>query len=307
MPLDPQVQVVLKQRAAAGLPPIHTMTPQQAREMMAALRPPVEPEPVGAIEDRTIPGPAGQIPIRIYKPAAPGPFPVLVYFHGGGWVIGDIESHDATCRMLTNASQWLVISVDYRLAPEHKFPAAVEDAYAATCWAAEHAAELGGDPNSIAVGGDSAGANLATVVSLLARDKGNPKLCYQILVYPVTNYAFDTLSYAENDGYILTKDAMKWFWGHYLRSEADGRNPLASPLQAEDLSGLPPALIITAEYDPLRDEGEAYGQRLQEAGVPVMVKRYNGMVHGFFTMAAVLDRGREAIQEVGRVLQSVRS
>jgi acetyl esterase len=226
-------------------------------------------------------------------------FPLLVYFHGGGWVCGNLDVHDALCRALTNAAGCITVSVNYRLAPEYKFPAAPEDCFAATCWIAENAGSFNGDPTRIAVGGDSAGGNLAAVVTLMVRDRGGPKLMYQLMIYPITNYSFDTPFYQENaKGYSLTKDDMGWFWDHYLPSEDDGKHPYASPLQAQDLRNLPPAMMINAEYDPLRDEGEQYVGRLQEAGNQVTVMRYNGMIHGFFSMGAVVDQGKQAIEDV---------
>jgi acetyl esterase len=199
-----------------------------------------------------------------------------------------------------------LVAMEYRLAPEHKFPAAPEDCYAATCWVAANAEAIGGDPRRIAIGGDSAGGNLTAVVAQMARDRGGPALAYQLLVYPVTNYGYDKASYEENaDGYLLTRDAMVWFWNHYLRSAADGNNPLASPLRANDLRGLPPAMVLTAEFDPLRDEGEAYALRLQEAGVPVTLKRYAGTIHGFFSLGAVLDQGKQAMADAAAALRTI--
>jgi acetyl esterase len=307
MPLDSQAQAFLEQLAAAGAPPLHELSVAEARQVIVTLfGTQGDPEPVGAVEERTIPGAGGEMPARIYSPYGTGPFPVLVYFHGGGWVIGDLEAYDATCRALTNAAGCLVVAMEYRLAPEHKFPAAPEDCYAATCWVAANAAAIGGDPRRIAVGGDSAGGNLAAVVAQRARDRGGPALVYQLLVYPVTNYGYDTASYRENaDGYLLTRDAMVWFWNHYLRSAADGNNPLASPLRANDLRDLPPAMVLTAEFDPLRDEGEAYAMRLQEAGVPVTLKRYAGTIHGFFSLGAVLDQGKQAMADAAAALRTI--
>jgi acetyl esterase len=303
MPLDPQVQKVLDQMATLGLPPLHTVSPQEARTRMAV--PAAPGEPVAHVEDRIVPGPGGELPIRVYTPAGSGPFPALVFFHGGGWVIGSVAGSDATCRSLTNAAGCVVVSVEYRLAPEHKFPAAAEDAYTATRWVVENAAAIDVDPRRVAVGGVSAGGNLAAVVCLMARDRGAPPLVFQLLVVPVTDYSFDTASYRENaDGYQLSRDSMVWFWNHYLRDEADGRNPYASPLRAEDLRGLPPALVLTAEYDPLRDEGQAYAERLRAAGVPVTYHCYEGMVHGFFGMAAMLDKGKAAVAEAAAALRA---
>jgi acetyl esterase len=244
------------------------------------------------------------MPVRLYTPPGRGPFPVLVYFHGGGWVIGNIAAYDPTCRALTNAAGCVVVSVEYRLAPEHKFPAAPEDCYAALQWVATNAAAINGEPARLAIGGDSAGGNLTAVVAQMARDRGGPPLVYQVLVYPVTDYNYNTASYRENaDGYLLTRDAMGWFWNHYLRSQADGSNPLASPLRAPNLRGLPPALVLTAEFDPLRDEGEAYAARLQETGVPVTLKRYDGMIHGFFSLGTVLDQGKQAMADAAAALR----
>jgi len=307
MPLDAQAQAFLEQLAATGAPPLHELSVAEARQVMLALfGTQGDPEPVGAVAERTIPGAGGEMPARIYMPYGTGPFPVLVYLHGGGWVIGDLEAYDATCRALTNAAGCLVVAMEYRLAPEHKFPAAPEDCYAATCWVAANAAAIGGDPRRIAIGGDSAGGNLTAVVAQMARDHGGPALAYQLLVYPVTNYGYDTASYRENaDGYLLTRDAMVWFWDHYLRSAADGNNPLASPLRANDLRGLPPAMVLTAEFDPLRDEGEAYAMRLQEAGVPVTLKRYAGTIHGFFSLGAVLDQGKQAMADAAAALRTI--
>jgi acetyl esterase len=305
MPLDPQAQQLLEQLASTGAPPLHTLSPVEAREATAVMFrvPPEKEEPVARIENRTIPGPAGAIPVRIYTPAGNGPFPVLVYIHGGGWVICDLDTHDAACRSLTNQAGCVTVSVDYRLAPEHKFPAAVEDSYAATLWAAEHARELNGDPGRIAVGGDSAGGNLAAAVALMARDSGKPNLCFQLLVYPAVDGSLATESMRAFKDYFLTPELVSYFWNHYVRSDADRKNPLASPTLAGNFRGLAPALIITAEFDPLRDEGEAYGEKLRAAGVPVAITRYNGMIHGFFTMADVLDQGKQAVAESAAALK----
>ena len=304
MPLDPRAQVVLERMAATEPAPVETLTPQQARAAsLARAMPDTKPEPAGGIADRTIPGPGGALRVRIYTPGGREPFPTLVYLHGGGWVVGSIESNDAVCRALASAAECVVMSVEYRLAPEHKFPAAAEDAYAATKWAADNAAALKGDASRLAVGGISAGGNLSAVVTLMARDRGGPSLALQVLVYPVTDYSFETPSYRElADGYWLTRSRMAWYWSHYLPDEAAGRHPYASPLQASDLHGLPAALVVTCEFDPLRDEGEAYAERLREAGVPVVCSRYAGMPHGFFTWFE-LDQARQAIDEVARELR----
>ena len=304
MALDPQMKALLDQMAAANLQPFHKLTPQEARAARRA--PQGEPEPVAHVEDRTIPGPGGEIPVRIYVPKGNGPFGVLVYFHGGGWVVGNIDMTDQPCRMLTNAGRCVTISVDYRLAPEHKFPAGPEDCYAATKWAADNAAALNCDAARIAVGGTSAGATLAAAVALMARDRGGPRVAYQLLVYPATTSALDTPShreFAKDSYYILSRADMEWFWGHYLGSEADRANPYACPAYATTLRGVAPAFVITAEYDPLRDEGEAYAARLREEGVQVVLRRYDGVTHGFFGMPAQLDKAKAAIAEAGSALR----
>ena len=303
MPLDPQAKAVIEQVEALGLPPVNEVSPAEARANFEA-RPRAPGPEVARVEDRTAPGPAGDIPVRVYTPEGQGPFPMLMWYHGGGWVIGNVRTHDAICRHLARQAQCLVVSVDYRLAPEHKFPAAADDCYAATQWAADNASALNGDAARLAVGGDSAGGNLSAVVSLMARDRGGPALVHQLMVYPVTEFRLDTPSYSQNaDGYLLTRDAMVWFWGHYLGNEGDGAEPYASPMRAAELSGLPPALVITAEYDPLRDEGEAYAKLLEQAGVHTACTRYDGMVHGFFGMPDLLDKGREAIAEASAALR----
>ena len=306
MPLDPKAKELLDQFAAAGLPSLGSQPVAETRALFDAdtgLGGP--PEPMAKIEDRRIPGPAGDVPLRVYTPEARGLLPLLVYFHGGGWVIGNLDTHDTVCRLLAKTAPAVVAAVDYRLAPEHKFPAAAEDCYAAARWVAENAAALGGDPKRrIAVGGDSAGGNLAAVVSLMARDRKGPSIGFQLLAYPVTNHVFDTPSYRDNaDGYLQTTDAMVWFWNHYLRGERDGANPYASPLRAESLRGLPPAMVVTAELDPLRDEGEAYAARLREAGVPVKHKRYDGMIHGFLSLTGVFEQARQAVAEAAAELR----
>lgn len=305
MPLDPQTKMYLDQMAALNQPPFSVLTPDQIRRGIAGQFANMPAgEPVARVENRSIPGPAGEIPVRIYTPAGSGPFPVLVFFHGGGWVICNLDTHDAPCRSLANGADCVVVSVDYRLAPEHKFPAAPEDCFAATRWVAEHTAEINGDPARIAVGGDSAGGNLAAIVSQLARDNGGPRLIFQLLIYPAVDFTAQNLSKQENaEGYFLTMDDMIWFEEHYLNSKADRVNPLASPSLAADLSNLPPALVITAEYDPLRDEGEEYGRRLREAGVPVIVRRYDGLIHGFFNQALLIDKASAGVAETARTLR----
>jgi len=302
MPLDPQAQQVIEQMAALGFPPAHTVSPEQARLNNKA-RPRAAGPEVARVDDRRIPGPGPEIPVRLYTPAGAGPFPILAWFHGGGWVIGDLDTADATARHLCVGAGCVVVSVDYRLAPETKFPGAADDCYAATQWAVRQAAALNGDPDRIAVGGDSAGGNLAAAVTLMARDRGGPALHFQLLVYPVTHRNYTTSSYQRYaDGYLLSRDSMRWYWNHYLRDEADANNPYAAPLLAKDLGGLPPALVITAECDPLCDEGAAYAQRLQSAGVRTTYSCYDGMIHGFFGMPAVLDQGRQAVAEASAAL-----
>ena len=303
MPLDPQIVTVMEAVAALGLPPNNEVSPEQAR-INGKMRPRAPGPDVARVEDRTIPGPGGEIPVRIYTPEGTGPFPGLAWFHGGGWVVGDLDTADGSARHLCVGANCVVVSVDYRLAPETKFPGAADDCYAATQWLAANAASLNVDPDRIATGGDSAGGNLSAAVSLMSRDRGGCSLAYQLLVYPVTERNFDNVSYTENgEGYSLTRDGMIWFWDHYLAGEADATNPYAAPMHAADLSGLPPALVITAEYDPLRDEGEAYAEKLAEAGVPTVCTRYDGMTHGFFGMFAAVDKSKEAVQQAATCLR----
>ena len=306
MPLDPQVQTLMDQMAALNAPPIYTLTPELVRMgiKMQLANDTNEPESVAQVVNRTIPGPVSEIPVRIYTPTGSGPFPALVFFHGGGWVICDLDTHDSLCRSLCNAANCVVVSVDYRLAPEHKFPAAPEDCYAATLWVAGHATEINTNPGKIAIGGDSAGGNLTAVVAQMVRDNGGPSLALQLLIYPATDFTFDGPSIHENgQDYFLTIDDMNWFMNHYLNSDADKKNPLASPLQSANLRGLPPALVITGEYDPLRDEGETYGKRLKEAGVPVTISRYNGVIHGFLSLEPLTDKGKQAREECAQALR----
>ena len=304
MPLDPALRSLLDQMAAVEMPPVARQTPQQVREgygTMAALG--FRPDPPAATVDRSIPGPGGDIPVRIYRPDAPGPLPVVVFFHGGGWVIGGIDTHDPLCHQLALGVPAIVVSVDYRLAPEDPFPAAVEDCVAATTWVAENADELGADAGRLAVAGDSAGGNLSAVVALKARDAGGPPVAFQLLIYPATDHTRSHPSHQENgQGYMLTSEMMEWFCGHYL-GDGDLRHPDASPLFAEDLSGLPPALVMTAEFDPLRDEGEAYAAKLREAGVDARAVRYDGMIHGFIQMDQLVPGARQAIADAVAALR----
>ena len=298
MPLGKQEKDFIDQIVEAGGRGFNEMEVLEAREAALQLFKVENPENVANVQDRKIKTLNGDVPIRIYTPDGDGPHPILVFFHGGGWVIGDLDTHDATCRVLTNAVKCITISVDYRLAPEHKFPAAPEDCYEATKWAMLNAASFGGDPNHIAVGGDSAGGNLAAAVALMSGDRGAPSLCYQLLLYPVTNHSFDTVSCKENgEGYLLTKDSMVWFWDHYLENDEAGESPYASPLQAKYVNSPPPGIVITAEFDPLRDEGEAYAKRLQDAGAAIKATRYDGTIHGFFSFFH-LDAHKKAMAEI---------
>ncbi|PPK68354.1 alpha/beta hydrolase [Actinokineospora auranticolor] len=302
MPLDPQVERSRARRAERRATPLYELTLERARaEDLASIRDAAgDPEPVASVADLDIPGPASALTLRIYRCAravrAGTPSPVLVYFFGGGWTLGTIDTADAICRRLTNAAGCTTVSVGYRLAPEHKFPAAVHDCHAAVRWVAAHAAELGVDPDRIAVGGDSAGGNLAAAVALAAREDG-PLLVHQLLVYPNTDHGSDTESLREStDRYLFNLHSVAWYWDNYLADPADGANPLASPLRAADHSGLPPATVITAEYDPLRDEGELYAKRLADAGVPTELTRFPGMAHGFFAMFGELPAAAEAVE-----------
>lgn len=307
MPLDPQVEYVLDLVRKAGNPEYWQMTPEQARDWhnrKAAILD-IEPQPVYRIEDRAVPGVAGDIPIRLYTPRAPsGSFPMLVWLHGGGHVVGNINSYDALCRSLALQADCLVASVDYRLAPEHKFPAGVEDSFAALAWVGEHAAEFGGDPRRIAIGGDSAGANLAAVCAILARDGGFPPLVFQLLVYPRTAPDEDSSSHQSfAEGYLLTRKTILWFHDHYRRSEEDRKDFRYAPLICPDLSRLPPALVIVGEYDPLRDDGIAYAERLEREGNTVELAHYAGMVHPFFSMGGAIDAGRRAQAQAATALR----
>lgn len=306
MPVHPQAQLVLDVMNESGLVIDESTDPAAIRVQMEefARAGRAAAEPVDRVDDRTIPGPGGELPVRVYRPSADTSLPVLVWFHGGGWTIGSLDTHDNTCRSLANAAGCVVVSVGYRLAPEHKFPAAVDDAVAATQWVAEHASELGGDAGRVAVAGDSAGGNLAAVVSLLARDAGGPALAYQLLVYPVTDYEFENPSMRENaTGYFLELESMRWFYNQYLNDESDGDDWRFSPIRAAELAGLPPAFVLTAELDPLRDQGEAYARKLEAAGVPVELRRYDGVFHGFFGMRDFMEPAEAAFGDVTKALR----
>jgi len=300
--LHPKARAIVDQLAA--LPRLPTMSPTEARgrpEPLAAA-----PEAVGSVTARTIPGPGGPLPIRIYRPKD-GLRGALVYFHGGGWVIGSLEGADATCRALTNRSRCVVISIGYRLAPETKFPGPVDDAFAAVRWVADNAGDLRIDPARIAVGGSSAGGNLAAAAALVARDRGGPKIAFQLLTVPVTELSSRAASHREfSEGYGLTAADMEWFGRHYVRSEADADEPYASVLRA-DLHDLPPAFVITAECDPLRDDGEAYAERLRALGIAARYKRYPGMFHGFMGFPNALPEAAEAFDDAGSALREALS
>ncbi|WP_163508265.1 alpha/beta hydrolase [Fodinicola acaciae] len=302
MPLDPHVRALLDEMASQELPPPEQLTVEQNREAIMDMRELAGPaEEVETVVDISADG----VPVRIYAPAGEKPLPVLVFFHGGGWVIGNLDTHDAVCRQLANRAGCVVAAVDYRLAPENPFPAAVEDAYAATAWIARNASAHGGDGTRLAVGGDSAGGNLTAVVSQLARDRGGPALAFQLLIYPAVNATDDSPSMTENaDGYFLTRALMDWFFAHYVTNPDDARNPLVSPALTADLSGLPPALVITAEYDPLRDQGVAYAKQLADAGVPVEHVNYDGMIHAFYQMPGLLGAARDAIAKSAAALRA---
>lgn len=306
--LNPQVEEYLHGLSEQGLPPLYRLPLAEARETYRELTIPTEPpDVVASVTDRTVPGPDGDVPVRIYEPRTEGTPAPLVFFHGGGWMLGDLDTHDALCRELSSESGCLVVSVDYRLAPEHRFPAGLEDCYAATQWVAANADTLDCRADTVAIAGDSAGGSLAAGVGILARDRDGPAIDYQVLAYPATNRAFDTDSYEENaQGYFLTRKDMERFWDGYLRSDLDGTHPYASPLRTERLEGLPPSLVITCGFDPLRDDGSDFADRLSTAGVSTQHVQYDDMIHGFLTMLSEprLDRAHEAIEEIGTELRS---
>lgn len=303
MPFDPRLDPYV--RLAASAPPAWERTVADLRAGPDAEVPDVwGPLPVvDLVEERTIPGPAGRLRLRIYRPTASEPLPVLVWLHGGGWMVGSLDSHDPVCRHLAATTPSVVVAPDYRLAPEDPFPAGLEDAWAALAWTVAETAALGGDPARVAVGGDSAGGNLAAVTARRARDRGLP-LALQVLAYPVTDFAFDTPSYAEHaTGLNLTREKMQWYWDQYLAG-ADGTHEEASPMRAERLGGIAPALVQTAGYDPLRSEGEAYAARLAEAGVPVTLTPYPTMIHGFLRMAALVPEALDGLAEIAAALRA---
>lgn len=307
MPLHPQVEGLLTNMAASGLKKIQDMTPEESRATFTpvfASLPPSQ-QKIAKTEDRSVPTPAGAVKTRIYTPEGKGPFPAMTYFHGGGFVFGNLDTHDGVCRELCGAVGMVVVSVDYRLSPEHKYPDATDDCVAVTRWVAENAGSLDADPARLAVGGDSAGGNLAAVVSQRLRDEKGPKLAAQLLIYPVARAdGHKTQSMIDNaEGYFLETASMQYFINHYLRSPADAQLPGVSPIFAKDFSNLPPALVLTCEFDPLRDEGEDYGKKMQAAGVPVTISRYDGAIHGTWNFFGVLDLGRAMHNEAARWLK----
>lgn len=310
---DPQMQAVLNELAKLGPKPIETLQPEDARTqpgppdavkaLLKAQGKGIDPEPIGGIKDMSFASDGTTLPARVYTPQGNGPFPVLVYFHGGGWVIADIDAYDSSCRAICNAAGCIVVSCDYRRAPEHPFPAAADDALAAYQWVLKTAVELNGNPKRVAIGGESAGGNLAAVTSLRARDQKLQLPIHQLLIYPVTNNNLDTSSYIEHmNAKPLNKAMMKWFFTHYIGNES--ADAAAFPLQAKDLSKLPPATIITADIDPLRDDGKQYAAALQKAGVKAAYKNFEGMTHEFFGMSAVVDKSKEAVSFAAQGLKS---
>ena len=307
MPLDDDVVETLALLEATGImQPWNGKTPGEVRAMTELITEFCAPlgGPVAREQDRTIPGPGGDLRVRVYTPEGEGPFPVVVYLHGGGWVLYELDTFNPICRDLANAAGAIVVAVAYRLAPENPFPAAVDDAYATVCWVAEHAAEVGGDGARIAVAGDSAGGNMSAVLAIRCRDEGGPALAFQLVINPVADCDLDTGSYHEfAEGMFLTREQMRWYWDHYVPNPDDRFHPWASPLRAEDLSGLPPAIVYTAENDPLRDEGEAYAARLAEAGVPTVARRIDGVIHGFMNLGNASEKSAAAVAEAGAALR----
>ena len=308
MSVHPQIAEALKALEEAQIPAIESLSPQEARAQMDAMvrARGGEPRPVGRVENGKVAGPGGEIAVRITWPEADVPLGAVLYFHGGGHVIGNLDTHDRIARNLTAGAEAVVVSVDYRMGPENKFPAAVEDAWAALCWLADNAGELSADSNRLAVAGDSAGANLAAVISLMARDAGGPTLRLQSLVYPVADYGLVDASYRRyGSGYgVLTAAAMKWFRSHYLNDPTEADDWRASPIKANRFDGVAPAVIIAAECDVLHDEGARYAEVLRQAGVGVDYQRYEGMIHGFFGMAPDVDAAVAAQDYVSRALRS---
>jgi acetyl esterase len=307
MPIHPQCQAFLDHLASLGGPPLEQLPVADARGVSAGMIAVGHPvEPVSVVDDRTIVAGDQRIGLRVYRPSAATPLPALMFFHGGGFVLGDLETHDRECRALANRAGCVVIAVDYRKPPEHPFPAAPEDCYAATRYVAEHPDAFGIDPGRLGVAGDSAGGNLAAVVTLMARDRGGPRLAFQLLIYPGVDLTDSERPSMREYGrdHFISIEAMEWLNSHYVPRREDRRNPYASPLLAPDLSTLPPAFVMTAECDPIRDQAEAYAHRLEESGVPVRLKRYNGMIHPFFSLGGVVDEGRQAVADAAEAVKS---
>ena len=305
MPLDPKAKELLDEVNASGRPNAHLLPVPEARANFEALFASLGTgEEVADVRDLSIPVSGATILARAYRPAGGGPFPVVAYYHGGGWLLGSIDAYDIVCRALVNASGAIVVSVGYRLAPEHRFPAAVEDAYNATRWIAENAGDLGGDRNRVGIAGDSAGGNLAAVVALQARDLTRPRLAFQLLVYPVTTCDLDAGFDMAYEGYFLYRDELQWHQDNYLATPELASDWRVSPLEAAHHAGLPPALVITAECDPLHRQGELYAEKLRAAGVDVAHREYAGMIHGFFGLDMVFDRAGEAMRDAAEALRT---
>lgn len=304
MSLDPEIQVLIDGMAAGDTPPLHELAPDEARALYVAMSQMLDTVdvPIGQVEDRTI---GEGVPVRIYSPVAgSGVLPVLVFYHGGGWVIGDLDSHDTLCRSLANQAQCRVVAVDYRLSPEHKFPAALDDAYSVLEWIEQHAGDINVDPNRIAVAGDSAGGNLAAVLALKSRDEKGPAIVFQLLIYPVTDLTAEDGSREDfAEGYFLAQETMLWFSEQYMKPGDDWQTAYVSPLLADDLTGLPSAYVVTAGYDILRDEGKAYADALSAGGTSVTYKNYDGMIHGFFNMQAVSKVSVQAVSDAAAALE----
>ena len=318
---EPHMQKVLDALKELGPKQIELLTPEEARkqptpadavkQVLKDQGKKTDPDPSVSVKDMTISGPIGEIPIHVYTPLGKGPFPIMVYYHGGGFVIADTKTYDASPRALAKGAQAIIVAVDYHQAPEHKFPAAANDAYASYIWVVEHAKEINGDPKRVAVGGESAGGNLAAVVSMMARDKQGPLPAHQLLIYPVVNNDFNTTSYQENsEAKPLNKAMMQWFFKHYSSKEEDGNNPYAVPMKAKSLKGLPSATVIAAEIDPLLSEGKIYADRLKKDGVKVTYREYDGVTHEFFGMGAVVPKAKEAVKmaadELKKAFASIR-
>jgi acetyl esterase len=307
MPLDPQAKALLDQLASLDGPKLEDLSPAEAREVFKAFGAMFPVPEVARTQAFKVPVDGGEIDAHVFWPMGGSetePLPVLVWFHGGGWTVGDLSSSDATAAELANASGCVVVNVDYRLAPEHPFPIPLEDCYAAVQWVVDRSGDLAVEPRRLAVGGDSAGGNLAAAVCLTARELGGPDIRFQLLVYPAVDARMSYPSFRENaEGYFLTASTMEWFWRNYVGS-ADPEEPMLSPLYAKELAGLPPALVITAEFDPLRDEGEAYAERLRQAGVLAHASQYDGMIHGFLALTSVFDAGAKAMDEAARALRA---